>query len=252
MLNYGYQNEFDFVELFNGKYLNDLDDNSQRFLKELFHNKIDNNEPIKSWKNKFNQKSDIFIKYGNYIKGVSIKFGKSHSIHHETLQEFRMYLEKFNIPYNDVNKYVNYHYGYKKDEDGNTDYLISLSSEEYKELYQKDLDIFNNEINKTRIIVDMVDRFIVRGRNSEYDIDALVCGSKDDYVWIMKHEIYDLILSKRNLECTSPHIACLTIGPKLRNLNHNSKSAKDRFLVCIRWYNIREDILSFKSMEASK
>ena len=31
-------------------------------------------------------------------------------------------------------------------------------------------------INKTRIIVDMIDRFIIKGRNSEYDIDALVCG----------------------------------------------------------------------------
>ena len=35
-MNYGYQNEYDFVELFNGKYIYELDDNSQQFLKELF------------------------------------------------------------------------------------------------------------------------------------------------------------------------------------------------------------------------
>ena len=31
MLNYGYQNEYDFVELFNNKYLYELDENSQSF-----------------------------------------------------------------------------------------------------------------------------------------------------------------------------------------------------------------------------
>lgn len=34
----------------------------------------------------------------------------------------------------------------------------------------------------------------------DYDIDALVCGKIDDYVWITKYEIYDLILTKRCLE----------------------------------------------------
>ncbi len=31
---------------------------------------------------------------------------------------------------------------------------------------------FNKFINKTKIIVSLVDRFIIRGRNSDYDIDA--------------------------------------------------------------------------------
>ena len=92
----------------------------------------------------------------------------------------------------------------------------------------------------------MIDRFIVRGRNSDYDIDALICGTIHDYVWLMKHDIYDLILSKRCLEFTSPHIACITIGPKKRNLTGNSKNAKERYIVCARWNFIKEDIIVFK------
>ena len=57
-------------------------------------------------------------------------------------------------------------------------------------------------INQTRIIVDMIDRFIIRERNSDFDIDALVCGTVDNYVWIKKYELYDLILSKRCLDYT--------------------------------------------------
>ena len=246
-MNYGYQNEKDYVELFNNKYLYELDENSKRFLKELFDGIIDNDEKLKSWKNKVVQKTDIFIRYKNHIKNISIKCGNNNSIHHEQIQEFKMYLEKMGIQYNIVNKYVGYHYGYMKDKEGNIDFSKLLSSEEYKKLYQKEINIFNKYINKTRIVIDMIDRFLVRGRNSDYDIDALICGTTDDYVWIMKDDIYDLILSKRCLELTSPHIACMTIGPKKRNLDGTSKNIKDRYIVCIRWNFIKEDIIKFKN-----
>ena len=108
-------------------------------------------------------------------------------------------------------------------------------------------DNVNKSINKTRIIIDMIDRFIIRRRNSEYDIDALICGTTDDYVWIMKYDMYDLILSKRCLDYTSSHIACMTIGPKKRNLDGNSKNNRDRYLVCIRWNFIKQDIMDFKN-----
>ena len=87
--------------------------------------------------------------------------------------------------------------------------------------YQNEIDEFNKEINKTRIIIDMIDRFVVRGRNSNYDIDALVCGTVNDYVWILKYDLYDLILSNRRTDLTSPHIAC------------------------IRWNYIKENIIEF-------
>lgn len=245
-MNYGYQNELDFVELFNNKYLYELDVNSQKFLKELFEVDINNDEVIKSWKNKMLQKTDIFIKYGNKIKNISLKCGNSNSMHHEQIQEFERYLHKIGIPYNIINIYLGYHYGYKKSNDGIIDYSKRLSSEQYKELYQDEINTFNYAINKTKIIIDMVDRFVIRGRNSDYDIDALICGTIDDYVWIMKYDLYDLILSKRCLNFTSPHIACMTLGPKKRNLDGNSNNRKDRYQLCVRWNFIREDIIYFR------
>ena len=246
-MNYGYQNEEDFVNLFNGKCLSELDSNSQEFVKELFWDVMDNEESIKSWKNKVNQKADIFIKYKNLIRRISLKCGNSNSIHQEQIQDFKLYLEKLGIPYNVISKYTSYQYGYRRNEAGELDFSKSLSSEEYKALYQEEIDIFNQTINRTRIIVDMIDRFIVRGRNSDYDIDALICGTINDYVWLMKNDIYDLILSKRCMDFTSPHIACMTIGPKKRNLERNSKNAKDRYIVCIRWNFIKENIIDFKN-----
>ncbi|CDE98871.1 unknown [Clostridium sp. CAG:628] len=115
-----------------------------------------------------------------------------------------------------------------------------------KEFYQDDLNIFNSYVNKTRIIIDMVDRFIVRGRNSEYDIDYLICGTIDNYVWISKYDLYDLVLSKKCLHFTSPHVACMTLGPQKRCITSKG-NLKDRYLVAVRWNFLREDIISFKN-----
>lgn len=244
-MNYGYQNEYDFVELFNDKYFDELSENAKKFLMELFGD-IDNSILIKSWKNKSPQKADIFIKVNNSVKGISLKCGNSNSMHHESVQDFKRYLEKIGIPYNIIDKYMSYHYGYAKDAGGKIDFSKLLSSEEYKKIFQNEINEFNECVNKTRIIVDMIDRFIVKGRNADYDIDALICGTVDDYIWIMKYDIYDLILSKKCLDFTSPHICCLTIGQKKRNLDGNSAHWKERYIVCIRWNFIKQDIIDFK------
>ena len=191
-----------------------------------------------------NQKADIFIKYKNYVRSISIKCGHNNSVHAELLQYFKQYLEQLNIPYKSINKYVSYHYGYKRNEDGQIDFSQQLTSKEYKSLYQSEIDIFNASINKTKIIIDMTDRFIIRGRNSNYDIDSLICGFTDDYVWIMKDDLYDLVLSKRCIEYTSPHIACMTIGPKKRCV-FGEKNINDKYLICVRWNYMKEDIINF-------
>ena len=226
-----------------------MDITSQKFLKDLFKEEINNEEKIRSWKNKSTQKTDIFIKYKKYIKNISLKSGNSNSIHTESIQEFKRFLINLNVPYKIIDKYISYHYGYPRDENGRTDFSKALSAEEYKEKYQKEIDVFNNYINKTKIIIDMIDRFLIRGNNSDYDIDALVSGTIKDYVWILKYDLYDLILTNRRPDLTSPHIACMTIGPKKRNLNRDSKNLKDRYLVCIRWNFIRENIITFKNQK---
>lgn len=93
----------------------------------------------------------------------------------------------------------------------------------------------------------MTERLIIRGRNYDYDIDALICGTTDNYAWIMKYNIYELVLSKICLDFTFTHIACMTIGSKNRNLGKISKNYKYRYLVCIRWNFIKENIIKFKN-----
>ena len=96
----------------------------------------------------------------------------------------------------------------------NYDYSTLLSYEEYKKYYQKELDNFNGSINKTRIIIVMIDRFIIRERYSDYAMDSLVCGTIDDYVWIMKIWFIWPYLIKEMFRIYIPYAACMTIVPK--------------------------------------
>ena len=41
----------------------------------------------------------------------------------------------------------------------------------------------------------------MRGRNSDYDIDVLICETADDYVWIKKYDLYDLIMGNLDKGC---------------------------------------------------
>ena len=85
---------------------------------------------------------------------------------------------------------------------------------------------------------------------SEKDIARLLRISEQEVIKRIdkaRDDLYDLILSKRCLEYTSTHIACMTIGPKMRNLNRDSKNAKDRYIVCLRWNFIKEDIINYKN-----
>ena len=82
---------------------------------------------------------------------------------------------------------------------------------------------------------------------SNFDIDALISGTPSDYVWIMKYDIYDLVLSKRCLHFTSPHIVCMMLCSKKRDIDGTSNNRGDRYIVCARWNNLREDIVSFKN-----
>ena len=102
-----------------------------------------------------------------------------------------------------------------------------------------------------KIVIDMqnylfADAVARAFRNSEYDIDCLICGTIDNYVWISKYDLYDLVLSKKCLHFTSPHVACMTLGPQKRCITSKG-NLKDRYLVAVRWNFLREDIISFKN-----
>lgn len=237
----GIDNEFEFVKYLNGKKVRDLNPMFKELIGYLFPD-VNENFIIKSWRNHFSQKTDVFIRINGKMKGISIKKGSRNSVHVDRISDFVKFLFENGINKKIVNDYLKYHFA-----DGTTNGkgVKRLSVEEYKINHQNEIDLINKVLNQEKILKNAIDRFVLKGNNSNYYIDAIVYGKYDDFLWLKKEDIYKVIMKKKNIKSTAICFGRLTVQPKTRCLNYNQKYEKDRFCVQIKWYSLFDDIIEF-------
>lgn len=235
----GSDNEFQFVKYLNGKKISELNPLFRELINQLYPLE-QQNSIIKSWRNHYKQKSDIFIKINGKMKGISIKKGIKNSIHVERISDFIHFLIEKGIDREIIIEYLKYHYA-----DGSTNGkgLKRLSVEEYKKDNQANIDKINKIFNNEEMLKEAINRFIIKGNNSDYYIDAIIYGEVEDFVWATRDDIKNIILSKKDIYSTGVHFGPITCQPKNRCLNYNPKYEKDRFCVQLKWYNLFDDII---------
>ena len=234
----GFHNEYNFAKYLNSKKIEELNPLFKEFILELFGD-IDNQLVITSWKNRYPQKADIFIKINGIIKTVSIKKGSRNSVHVERISDFIHFLIENGIDRQVVINYLKYHYA-----DGSTNGKGTqrISVDEYKKRNQKSIDMINKSFNKPDFLNKAIDRFVLRGNNCIYYIDAIIYGEVNDFLWIMRDDLKKVLMNNREYS-SAVHFGHLTCQPKNRCLNYNPKYEKDRFCVQIKWYTIFDDIM---------
>ncbi len=239
----GYTNELVFVNYLDGRKVKDLNIMFLELIEALYEN-LSPNDIILSWKNPFRQKTDIFIKINDCKKRLSLKTGIKNSVHMEPISEFISFLIKNGIPRQQIINYLRYQYA-----DGTTNGTgdIRISVEEYKKNHQKEIDEINSYLNNEQILLKAINRFILKGNNDINEIDALVYGTNDDFIFITKEEIKEIILTKCNLYSTGVHFGPLSCQPMNRCLNYNKKYENLRYCVQIKWYSLFDDILEYKN-----
>ena len=244
----GYSNELNFVNHLNGHKVKNLNIMLLELIESLFDN-VNGDDVITAWKNPFKQKTDIFIKINNIKKRISIKMGSKNSVHMEPISEFIHFLIENGISREDVIEYLKYQYA-----DGTTNGTgkIRLSSEEYKKDNQLKLDKLNIALNQTDILIKAIDKFVLKGNNDINYIDGLIYGTVEDFIFVKKDEIKEIIMSKKDLYSTGIHFGPLFCQPMSRCLNYNKKYEKLRFCVQIKWYSLLEDILEYKNDQSYK
>ena len=235
----GFDNEYNFVLALNNKRICELNPILQDLIHTIFNN-IEDDVFIKAWCNHYKQKSDILIKIGSAIKGVSIKLGSRNSVHVEHIKEFLSFLKEHNVPDRIINNYLLFHYA---DGTNNNTGLNRINTESYKYNHQNELDEINRCFMNKIIIMDAINRFVLKGNNSEYEISAIILGRPNDFIWLKKEDIVNTLLLDINSYCTSPHFSNLVCQPMNRCINRNSKYEKYRDYVQIKWYSLFDDII---------
>lgn len=237
----GKDNEYKFVQYLNNKKISELNPKFKELIEQLFQNE-NNDLIIKCWKNHYKEKSDIFIKINGIIKGISIKKGNKNSVHVERISDFINFLIENNIDREIVIEYLKYHYA-----DGSTNGKGTkrISVEEYKQKNQHQIDRINQSFNNENLLRKAIERFITKGKNTNYYIDAMIYGEIDNFIWIKKEDIENIMIMKKDIYSSEVHLSLMTCQPKNRCLNYNPLYEKDRYCIQIKWYNIFDDITEY-------
>lgn len=235
----GFDNEYKFVNRLNGKRIRELNPLFRGLIYDLY-GYLDDKFIVYAWRNHLPQKSDIFIKINDIKKGISIKKGIKNSVHVEGISEFIHFLIENKVDKETVIEYLKYHYA-DSSTDGKGQNRISVG--EYKLINQDKIDRINKVFNQEKLLLAAINRFVLKGNNSDYYVDAVIYGEVDDFLWILKKDVRKLIMAKKDEYSTSVHFGPITCQPLARNLTYNPGLEKRRFCVQLKWYNLCDNII---------
>lgn len=227
-----------FVLKLNKKFYKELDYNMQLFIEYLYPN-IKACDIIKAFLSKEKIKCDFYIEVNDKKFKISVKMGNKNSVHTEELNNFIKFL-KFNLKLSDklIKYYLYYHFGdFTIDGSGNK----RISAFECKEIYRDNLIKLNESLNNEINIELAAKRFLF----GSYNIDYLITGTADDFIWISNSDIIELLKIKKFENKLSPYFSSLTIQPLSRSLNFDEKLDKYRYMVQVKWYNLYDDIIEY-------
>ncbi len=235
----GKDNEYEFVKNLNNKKIKNLNPLLNSLLKHLFPNESED-AIIKCWLNHYPQKTDILIKINSHIRGISLKIGSKNSVHVEPVTEFVHFLTENKVSKECIIEYLRYHYA-----DGTIDGsgMQRIGVADYKKYHQKEIDKINQELNNVELLKKAINRFVLQGNNSKFKIDAIVYGSVNDFLWLSREEILEVLLRNKNNYSTGVHFSNLFVQPQNRCLNYNKKYESARNNIQIKWYGLFDDIM---------
>lgn len=235
----GFQNEINITNYMNGKQIKSLDPNFRNLIFKLYGD-INKDYFIHSKVDYEKKKYDLIVEINGVIKRISIKMGINNSVHVEGISSFIHFLIDSGVDRDAVIEYLKYHYA-----DGTTNGTgrVRLSTEEYKKDNQDKIDYINSKINNPYVLERAINRFVLQGKNSNIQIDAILYGTETDFLFLTKEEVKKIIMNKKNMYSTGVHFGQLFCQPMTRCLNYNPKYEKKRYCVQIKWYSLFDDIM---------
>ena len=238
-MNRGIKIEYELVNVFNNKKYGELNEFHQSIVKRIFPNIIESVLISSGICNRYS-KPDIYIEVSNVRKYISVKSGRSDSMHFESIKDFIIFLRKFGISIQTQKTILFFHYG-----DGTLDGTGNkrIGVEELISNYYHHIKLANYELNNKNILLDCLDRFVFKG--NEYRkvfADYIYFGNKTSGVICSKEEIIKFVLSRKYDHIRTLHIGPMTIQPYLRDIKRISKNLYKRNMIQVKWSYLLSDM----------
>jgi len=242
----GFLNEDEMLEELNNKKFKNINKNMQNFIEFACGERLKPNDLIECKKESGWNKSDLII-YVNDNRSfrVSIKKGKSNSVHQEPVEDFISYISKeFNAD-DDVKNAIRFFIwgdgtfdgsGSKRDRMG----VLRIKAS-HPEIIRKIKSFF---LKYKRGIIK---RFLIEGLKSTCKPDFIYYGSKHRGLWAKIDDAINYLSKDENESNSAAPIGGLTFQAWNRGLNKNKKLEKRRGHVQAKWTNIKKDLKKLMS-----
>lgn len=239
MKNRGLELENELINHINNKYFNDLNENIKKFLLIIYENKIDKSEPFLVKKFYNNYKPDIVITHNKIKKFVSIKSGKSCSIHQEHIYSFINFLNDINCPSNIIENLKLFHFN---DGSINGNGKNRKSAMDFQENNSEKINEINSFFNNEDIKEKIVTRTLFEGEYFGIPVvDYIYYGNLEKGICASKEKIINYLKSK-HVYSASIHVSKLYYQSLHRNLKFELEHEYRRYYIQFKWYSIEEDL----------
>ncbi len=248
----GFDNELDIIKYINSKNnFNNMNDNMQKFLLQLFNDINIKNQTIFASKPvgfPKNIKPDIVISALGKQKFVSIKKGSGNSVHQEDLKDFTKYLLSIGISEETIFYLREFHYG-----DGTIDGsgATRISAKEFKNKYPEKIKQINLEFNNPEILKKLFNRFLFIGNIPNAPIvDMIYYGSVDKGIWAKNTDVEKYLL---NCYTNKEAIMFSQLSYQVWNrcLNFNPKTENRRHIMQIKWASLENDLTNITKQRSN-
>lgn len=244
MFNRGIFNEYDIIKYLNRKRISQLNNNWKYILETMFGTL----SPLKRVKaghlNKF-IKPDIWVEYKGVKKTISIKSGRSKSIHTESLDSLCEFMRSEGISERTIKIIRLFHYG-----DGTFD-GTGKERYEYDEVYhryKKYIDEANKELNNNKeFVIKFVTRVMFQGVDpNERIADYLFFGYVDLGGEVVSREkLLSYIMHKNSSNWDfkkTIHIGPISLRPHARYAHTAIRNEMSRHKMNCEWDDLLADL----------
>lgn len=238
------QEEYLTVDELNKKRVGDLNNNLREIIHFIFPNANDDQIISCDICNRYS-KPDFYISIADEKKYISLKSGRSDSVHFESIKSFVQFLRKCGVSERVLKIIVLFHYGDGTlDGSGKKRYLLEELMPKMRNLINE----ANEELSSKETRKKALRRFVFDG--DEYrniSVDYILYGDKNYFVYCSKNELEDFVLGRRCKHINTLHIGPMTIQPYLRDVNRRSRHPEKRQMVQIKWHYLLSDMERIRS-----
>lgn len=238
-MNKGFKNEMDIARATHGKAISELNPFWKKNIAMMFP-EAKQDEIVRCHQLRGTCKTDLEFSVGFRTANMSVKQGRSNTVHGESVWSFVRFLRGLGVSKQTIAVFLYYQFGDGTLKgDGKERYTV----DDMRVAHEEAFDAANEEFQQRHVIGNMIMRTIVHGVSPNYkDIDWFYYGTAESGYLASVEDVMLFLLDKKVSRVSTLSFGPLSYQPYSRNLERDPRDESKRFIVQIKWPQMADDM----------